>query len=107
MSYSLPKNSLIDFLSQPTVVAVLASVGIHGLVGVSWDRLPFSSGKEPNPWTTVDLVNLTPEEISRLPDFSSPQATGSGSLNSSSEPLPALPELGPLPPSPGKLGLEP
>ncbi|MCT7958723.1 energy transducer TonB [Laspinema palackyanum] len=107
MSYSLPKNSLIDLLSQPTVVAVLASVGIHGLVGISWDRLPFSGKNEPNPWTTVDLVNLTPEEISRLPDFSSPQATGSGSLNSSSEPLAALPELGPLPPSPGKLGLEP
>ncbi|MCT7964057.1 energy transducer TonB [Laspinema sp. D1] len=107
MSYSLPKNSLIDLLSQPTVVAVLASVGIHGLVGISWDRLPFSGKNEPNPWTTVDLVNLSPEEISRLPDFSSPQATGSGSLNSSSEPLAALPELGPLPPSPGKLGLEP
>ncbi len=107
MSYSLPKNSLIDLLSQPTVVAVLASVGIHGLVGISWDRLPFSGEKESNPWTTVDLVNLSPEEISRLPDFSSPQATGSGSLNSSSEPLAALPELGPLPPSPGNSGLEP
>lgn len=105
MSYSLPKNSLIDFLSQPTVVAVLASVGIHGLVGISWDRLPFKGGNEPNPWTTVDLVNLSPEELSRLPDFSSPQATGSVSL--SSEPLAALPELGPLPPSPGKLGLDP
>ncbi|AFY83032.1 hypothetical protein [Oscillatoria acuminata] len=107
MSYSLPKNSLIDLLSQPTVVAVLASVGIHGLVGISWDRLPFSGGNEPNPWTTVDLVNLSPEELSRLPDFSSPQATGSGSLNSSSEPLAGLPELGPVPPSPGRLGLEP
>ncbi|WP_254564181.1 hypothetical protein [Oscillatoria sp. HE19RPO] len=107
MSYSLPKNSLLDLLSQPTVVAVLASVGIHGLVGISWDRLPFSGGNEPNPWTTVDLVNLTPEELSRLPDFSSPQATGSGSLNSSSEPLAALPELAPLPPSPGNSGLEP
>ncbi len=105
MSYSLPKNSLLDLLSQPTVVAVLASVGIHGLVGISWDRLPFSGGNEPNPWTTVDLVNLTPEEISRLPDFSSPQATGSGSVNS--EPLAGLPELAPLPPSPGNSGLEP
>ncbi|MBO0352090.1 hypothetical protein J0895_24010, partial [Phormidium pseudopriestleyi FRX01] len=107
MSYSLPKNSLLDLLSQPTVVAVLASVGIHGLVGISWDRLPFSGGNEPNPWTTVDLVNLSPEELSRLPDFSSPQATGLGSLNSSEEPLAGLPELGPLPPSPSTLGLEP
>ncbi|MCT7976553.1 energy transducer TonB [Laspinema olomoucense] len=107
MSYSLPKNSLIDLLSQPTVVAILASVGIHGLLGISWDRLPLKGETEPNPWTTVDLVNLTPEEVSRLPDLSSPQATGSGSLNSSSEPVAGLPELGPLPPSPGKLGLEP
>ncbi len=108
MSYSLPKNSLTDLLSQPTVIAILASVGIHGLVGLSWDWLPFSdSDKQPNTWTTVDLVNLTSEEVSRLPDFSSPQATGLGSLNSSSGQLGSLPELGPLPPSPTKLGIEP
>jgi hypothetical protein len=106
MSYSLPKNTFTDLLSQPTVVAILASVGIHGLVGISWDRLPFS-GNEPNPWTTVDLVNLTPEEISRLPDFSSPQATGAGTLNLSSGPLGSLPELGPLPPPPSGSTLDP
>ncbi|MEB3831579.1 hypothetical protein LKK83_29295, partial [Phormidium sp. CCY1219] len=104
MSYSLPKKNLLHTLSQPTVVAILASVGLHGVVGISWDRLPMTSNQA-NPWTTVDLVELTPEELSRLPNVSGTPGNLPGdptqpNSSSTSLALGALPELPPTPPTP-------
>jgi hypothetical protein len=50
-----------------------ASVGIHGLLFVLLPMLP-SNSFEPgsNEQRTVDLIELTPNELSRLPDLSGP-----------------------------------
>lgn len=69
---SLPP-SLRDMLSQPTSLALAASVGIHGLLFVLLPMLPSNSFEpEDNEQRTVDLVELTPSELSRLPDLSGP-----------------------------------
>lgn len=66
--------SLRGTLSQPASIAMAASVGIHGLLFVLLPMLP-SNSFEPsdNEQRTVDLVELTPDELSRLPDLSTPE----------------------------------
>ncbi len=58
-------------LLQPTSLAVLASVGVHGLL---WFGLPLMSASEPKQIDTersVPLVELSPVEQARLPQISS------------------------------------
>ncbi len=56
----------VALLKRPAAIAIIASVGLHGLLGIS---LPIWSGssKEADPKKVVKLVDLTPAEQSRLP----------------------------------------
>jgi hypothetical protein len=58
-------------LFQPTGIAVMASVGIHAALGVSLPYLPISSQEKPSS-RTVQLVQLSPTEQSRLPQLTPP-----------------------------------
>lgn len=62
---------LQDWRRTPSAAATLASLGLHGLILVA---LPFLAGiglsaDEPEIRRPVPVVELTPEEQSRLPDF--------------------------------------
>jgi len=122
MSYaSSPKNfpnflqSFSQKLFQPTGIAVMASIGIHGLVGATLPYWPIASPEKPQQLRNVKLVQLTPEEQSRLPQLSplaiSPNqlqslyplppspSTTFPSLSSKDPSLLNLPPIGPLPPA--------
>ena len=57
--------------SVPSVLATVFSVTLHGLLWAAPPILSMSREK-PDLQRTVELVQLTPEEISRLPEFSDP-----------------------------------
>ena len=71
-------TSWLAVVRQPASVAALISVGVHvALFGAapSFSNLSMAalgSGGEPGEQRTVPLIELTPEEQGRLPDFSSP-----------------------------------
>ncbi|MDX2212817.1 MAG: hypothetical protein SFY66_05950 [Oculatellaceae cyanobacterium bins.114] len=73
---SLPKT-LGPMLREPTSLAIIASVGVHGLMWVVLPLLPVQSSQaeEPEIRRSVALLELTPAEQGRLPDFSTPQVT--------------------------------
>lgn len=90
-------------LQSSTSLAALASLGIHGLLWAVLPVLPFESKSlEPQPQQTVGLIELTPDEQSRLPQSSSdvtlpPFATQPSVL----PPLPPPPfQISALPPLP-------
>ncbi|MEC4990193.1 MAG: TonB family protein [Oscillatoria sp. PMC 1068.18] len=71
MSYSSIIKTLPDKLTQPATLAAFASVGIHGLLGVSLPNLPlFSATTDQAALRDVKLVELSEAEQSRLPDLS-------------------------------------
>ncbi|MGB7441907.1 MAG: hypothetical protein WA919_12620, partial [Coleofasciculaceae cyanobacterium] len=91
-------QNLPEKLSQPTSIAVMASVGIHAVLGLTLP--PLLSRAEPQPSGNVQLLELTPLELSRLPD-STPPLDALPPLPSQPAPLSfsSLPRF-PLPPSP-------
>ncbi|MDY6786273.1 MAG: hypothetical protein SW833_27630, partial [Cyanobacteriota bacterium] len=78
MSMSFVKLAL-NALGSPTSVAVLGSVGAHVLLGASLPALSVFSQGQPGP-SEVPLVELTPEELARVPSL---------------EPAPAIPFVPP------------
>lgn len=60
------------WLQNPTMVSTIASLGAHALLFALWPLLPNSALKssEPEIKEPVGIVQLTPEEQSRLPDIS-------------------------------------
>ncbi len=71
MSYASPIKSLPETFRSSTSLAILASLGVHGLLWVVLPVIPFSSKLvEPDSRRTVGLVELTPDEQSRLPQVS-------------------------------------
>lgn len=69
MSYvSLIKN-IPEFLSQPTGIAAIASVGIHGAIALIVPLMPVDSNQpqEPSPQKTVGVLELSQVDPSRLP----------------------------------------
>lgn len=66
-------QNLAQTLRQPTWIGTLASVGVHGLLWVILPVLPISSNTPEQERRTVQLVELTPEELSRVPQFTQPQ----------------------------------
>jgi hypothetical protein len=92
MSYLSLVKSLPEFLRQPTGIATVASIGLHGVLWVMLPILPLASKTtEAEVQKPVQLVQLTPAEINRLPNFATPQIS-----------LPPLPKSNnlypPLPP---------
>ena len=76
----------------------MASVGIHAALGVSLPYLPISSQEKPSS-RTVQLVQLSPTEQSRIPQLTPPPLSNQlGSLYplppGLSTPYPSLPSLG-------------
>jgi hypothetical protein len=67
------QNLRTTFL-QPTWLAIFISVGLHGMVGISWPNLPFANNQSER-WKTVDIIELTPAEQRLLPNLAtqSPQ----------------------------------
>ncbi|HEY9597477.1 MAG TPA: TonB family protein [Cyanophyceae cyanobacterium] len=98
MSYASFPKSLPDFiknapqlLNQPTSIAVMASVGIHGVLAVALPYLPLASQEAPQAPQPIKMVQLTPTQQSRIPQLSpSP-------LPPLSNPLPTLSTLPTLP----------
>lgn len=73
---SLP-TTLRYLLRQPPYIAGIISVGVHGLMWFVLPVLPLQSSEaeEPEIQRRVSLVELTPTEQGRLPDFSTSQVT--------------------------------
>ncbi|MBD1809413.1 energy transducer TonB [Microcoleus sp. FACHB-SPT15] len=92
-------KSVPEKLSQPTSIAVMASIGIHVVVGLSLPYLPsFSREKSPSR-RTVQLTQLSPQEQSRLPQLSPPPLPPA--VSTQIQPLESLPPtLSSLPPLP-------
>jgi outer membrane biosynthesis protein TonB len=82
-------------LQDPIAIAAIASVGIHGLLWVVLPRLDFSAAapREPDLQRQVGLIELTPQEQSRLPQFGDSTLP----LSIDSLPLPSAPSTGQLP----------
>ncbi|KYC38331.1 hypothetical protein WA1_39050 [Scytonema hofmannii PCC 7110] len=75
MSYvSLLKN-IPEFLSQPTGIAAIASLGIHGVIAFVMPLMPMesSSKQSASKQKTVGLVELNQAEMNRLPQTGMPQ----------------------------------
>ncbi|HLO88722.1 MAG TPA: hypothetical protein VK203_27460 [Nostocaceae cyanobacterium] len=70
MSYvSLLKN-IPEFFSQPTGIAAIASLSIHGAIALIVPLLPSTASKTPEAESpkTVGLIELSPADQSRLPE---------------------------------------
>jgi hypothetical protein len=64
-----------QLLQQPTAISAIASLGMHALLFVLLPILPYAALTEAEPEIrrSVEVVELTPEEQNRLPEFSSAQ----------------------------------
>ncbi|HEY9650350.1 MAG TPA: TonB family protein [Coleofasciculaceae cyanobacterium] len=101
MSYASFPKSLPDFiknapqlLNQPTSIAVIASVGIHGVVAVALPFVPLASQEAPQAPQPIQMVELTPTQQSRIPQLSPPPLPPlSSALPSTLPPLSTLPTL--------------
>ncbi|BAZ37972.1 hypothetical protein NIES4101_39020 [Calothrix sp. NIES-4101] len=71
MSYASFLKNIPEVLSQPTGIAALASLGIHGAIAFILPLMPVQSSKSAKEASTtpkpVGLTQLTPAEQSRLP----------------------------------------
>jgi hypothetical protein len=66
-------QNLAQTLRQPPWLGTFASIGVHGLLWVVLPILPISSNTPEQERRTVQLVELTPEELGRVPQFTQPQ----------------------------------
>ncbi|MEG5058345.1 hypothetical protein QUB60_10355 [Microcoleus sp. A2-C5] len=102
-------NALSEPLRQPFWWAALASVGLHGVLGVGAPTISNiiyggnSSKKIPG---SVGLVELTPAEAGRLPQTIPPRPSNKPFSLVAPVPLPAPPKLAPpYPPEPPAINL--
>jgi hypothetical protein len=87
-------KNIPDFLSQPTGIAAIASVGIHGTIAFILPLMPVDSKpkqQEINPSKTVGVVELNQAEQNRLPQAGVPQVA--------IKPLALQPQIPPPPPN--------
>lgn len=65
-------QKLQEIRRNPSAISALASLGLHGLLFTIFPFLPDTALKatEPEIQRSVDIVELTPQEQQRLPDFS-------------------------------------
>ncbi|RAM50724.1 MAG: hypothetical protein C6Y22_15535 [Hapalosiphonaceae cyanobacterium JJU2] len=95
MSYVSVFKSIPEIFSQPTGIAVLASVGIHGVIALflPWMQMETQPKQTKTPKTGVGLVELNQADQSRLP-----QTTTSALPKQPGIPLQAkLPQVGQVP----------
>lgn len=69
MSYVSVFKSIPEIISQPTGIAVLASVGIHGVIALflPWMQMETQPKQIKSPKTGVGLIELNQADQSRLP----------------------------------------
>jgi hypothetical protein len=77
MVRSYPRNNFLDILRDPLAVTIMASIGLHAVLGAV--LLPIITqaqpeGKKAEP-TTVKVVELTPTELQRIPQVPTPLPT--------------------------------
>lgn len=66
-------KTVSEKLNQPTGIAVIASVGIHVVLGLTLPSyVPVFSSEAPPTRRTVQLLELSEADLSRLPDLSVP-----------------------------------
>jgi hypothetical protein len=73
MSYLSLLKSLPNNLRQPAGIAFIASIGVHGLVGISLPLLSSSETETPDQQQKVQVVELSPDQAQRLPQAVLPQ----------------------------------
>ncbi|NMG06778.1 hypothetical protein [Brasilonema sp. UFV-L1] len=90
MSYVSFLRNIPEFLSQPTGIAAVASLGIHGAIAFLLPIVPMSSKakQEPSSKSSVGVVELSQAEKNRLPQPGTPQL-------SLQPPVPVLPQIPP------------
>jgi outer membrane biosynthesis protein TonB len=66
------KQRMQGIWRNPSAVSAIASLGFHGLLFVALPLLPYAAlkAREPEIQEPVEMVELTPEEQKRLPNFS-------------------------------------
>ncbi|WP_421655489.1 hypothetical protein [Leptothermofonsia sp. ETS-13] len=69
------QKRILEILHNPFSIAILASTGLHGLAFIVLPMLPSAKPAEIDPKQTVGVVELSPIEQLRLPDFANPQVT--------------------------------
>ncbi|WP_310486668.1 hypothetical protein [Chamaesiphon sp. VAR_69_metabat_338] len=70
MYQSSARKNFLDILSDPTAIAILASIALHAMIGSTFPFFtqPEKTGKKDAP-TTVKVVELTPSEQQRIPQI--------------------------------------
>ncbi|MEQ8961205.1 MAG: hypothetical protein RLP02_25320, partial [Coleofasciculus sp. C2-GNP5-27] len=95
-------RTVSEKLNQPTGIAVMASVGIHVILGLTLPSyVPVFSNEAPLTRRTVQMLELSEADLSRLPDLSVPTVPPyiyqQTPLESPFPPLPSLPPQESLP----------
>lgn len=95
-------KTVSEKLNQPTGIAVMASVGIHVILGLTLPSyVPVFSNEAPPTRRTVQMLELSEADLSRLPDLSVPTVPPyiyqQTPLQSPFPPLPPLPPQDSLP----------
>jgi hypothetical protein len=74
MYQSSARKNFLDILSDPTAIAILASIALHAAIGATFPLFtqPEKEGKKAGP-TTVKVVELTPSELQRIPQAPKPK----------------------------------
>lgn len=70
----IDNSSIAENLRQPIWIALIASVVVHAILGINLPRLSLFSEQAKLP-PTVGLVELTPEQLERLPQPEEPEIT--------------------------------
>lgn len=73
MSYLSLLKSLPNNLRQPAGIAFIASIGVHGLVGVTLPLLSPAEIETPDRQQRVQVIELSPDQEKRLPSAVLPQ----------------------------------
>ncbi len=113
MYQSSPRKNFLDFLIDPTSIAILGSIALHAIIGAS---LPFLTQlekeiKKAEPGT-VKVVELTPNELQRIPQAPPVPAPQVATPTPTPQPVtpPATPPISPnsptVPFSPIRIPLE-
>lgn len=93
MSYFPSSQNLPELLLNPSAIAAVVSIGIHGLLALTLPSLSAASKQEEqNIRRSVEVVTLTPTEQARLP-----QTTPLPPLTTNTQPLPLTPPITSLP----------
>jgi hypothetical protein len=74
MYQSSARKNFLDILSDPTAIAILASISLHAAIGATFPFFtqPEKAGIKAGP-TTVKVVELTPRELQRIPQAPKPK----------------------------------